>query len=344
MPHPETMKAWLYASTSPSVTHNLEFTPTARTPQPPSHPSQLLIKVHCTSLNPADYKVPQQSTILGKPLICNLPASPGLDFSGEVVAVHPNHNGEFKPDDRVFGCLARPRQFGTTAEYVLAETNDTVHLPAGVSFDDGACLGVAARTAYQSLKGYITPDASRGQQQKVLINGGSGGCGVFAIQIAKSLGAHVVTTCSGRNAELVRGLGADEVLDYTAVNVTDALKERGQVFDHVVDHIGLPGDLYAEAHHFLKEGGVWVQVGAAGIMTAVWRLLTPRWLGGGRRWFVALMMKNSKEDLGVVGDLVNEGKLRVIKEPVYGFAQVKEAYEKLGSGRARGKIVVRVVE
>ncbi|KAL4885295.1 hypothetical protein BJY04DRAFT_180555 [Aspergillus karnatakaensis] len=339
MPHPSTMKAWLYNSTTPSVDANLTFDASARSPLAPSRPDQVLVKILSTSLNPADCKVPEQVTILGRTLICSLPASPGLDFCGRVAATHANHQGEFQVNQLVYGCLARPRTYGTTGEYVLVDENDLAALPEGVSIDDAACVGVAIRTAYQSLKYYIkTPG------KKVFINGGSGGCGVFAIQFAKNLGAHVTVTCSGRNVSLVKELGADEVIDYTSVDVTETLKEKGQVFDHVIDHIGFPSDLYAQCHHFLKPGGRYVQVGSKSIMIVVWRVITPRFFGGGRRWFVPLMLENSKEDLVAMGKYLAEKKIRVVVDEVFGFEDVKKAYEKLHSGRARGKIVVRVTE
>ncbi|KAL4943939.1 hypothetical protein BDV06DRAFT_125148 [Aspergillus oleicola] len=347
---PSTMKAWLYTSTIPSVLSNLHLSKSARAPPPPSHPGQFLIKIYSTSLNPADCKVPEQSTILGRTLICTLPASPGLDFSGEVVAVHENYSkDEFKPGQLVFGCLARPREFGTTGEYVIVDENDLAPLPQGVSLDDAACVGVAMRTAYQSLKNYIKPSTNTNPNadepaKRVFINGGSGGCGVFAIQFAKMLGFHVTTTCSTRNISLVQSLGADEVLDYTNTDVTATLKEKGQIFDHVIDHIGLPSNLYAECHNFLKPSCTWVQVGSGSILTAFWRLITPRWLGGGRRWFSALMLENSKGDLLDVGEFLREGKVRVVVDSVHEFEGVREAYAVLGSGRARGKIIVRVAE
>ncbi|KAL4799960.1 hypothetical protein BDV19DRAFT_201668 [Aspergillus venezuelensis] len=346
MSHPQIMQAWLYPSTFPTLLHNLHHTKFARAPPPPSSPTQFLIRVLSTSLNPADYKVPEQSTILGKTLICTLPASPGLDFAGEIVAVHEDYDrDEFHVGQRVFGCLARPREFGTTGEYILADENDLAPLPEGVSVNDAACVGVAMRTAYQSLKNYIKPNTDPNQPaKKVFINGGSGGCGVFAIQFAKMMEFHVTTTCSARNIELVKDLGADEVLDYTKVDVTNTLKSKGLVFDHVIDHIGLPQDLYAECHHFLKPGCIWVQVGSGSILTAFWRLLTPRWLGGGRRWFSALMLQNSKSDLVEVGEFLREGKVRVVVDSVHEFRRVKEAYKVLASGRARGKIIVRVAE
>ncbi|KAL4964618.1 NAD(P)-dependent alcohol dehydrogenase [Aspergillus stella-maris] len=346
MSKPQIMAAWLYSSTFPTLLHNLHHTKLARAPPPPSSPSQFLIRVLSTSLNPADYKVPEQSTILGKTLICTLPASPGLDFAGEIVAVHEDYDkDEFHVRQLVFGCLARPREFGTTGEYIIAEENDLAPLPEGVEIDDAACVGVAMRTAYQSLKNYIKPDTDPNQPaKKVFINGGSGGCGVFAIQFAKMMGFHITTTCSTRNIELVQSLGADEVLDYIKTDVTIALKSKGLVFDHVIDHIGLPQNLYSESHHFLKPGCTWVQVGSGSILTAVWRLLTPRWLGGGRRWFSALMLQNSKADLVAVGEMLREGKVRVVVDSVHDFRGVKGAYEVLVSGRARGKIIVRVAE
>ncbi|CEL04475.1 hypothetical protein ASPCAL05605 [Aspergillus calidoustus] len=346
---PSVMKAYLYNTTIPNgVLPNLAYDPAARTPPPPSSPSQVLIKVLSTSLNPADCKVPEQSTIFGRVLICSTPASPGLDFAGRVVATHPNHKGEFNPGQLVFGCLARPRTFGATGEYVLCDENDLAILPDGVSIDDAACVGVSIRTAWQSLKYYIKPSSSPGavgdEQKKVFINGGSGGCGVFAIQFAKMLGCHVTVTCSSRNEKLVRELGADEVIDYTAVDVLQTLKAKGQVFDHAIDHIGTPDNLYSQCHHFLKAGCAYVQVGAGSIMKVVWRTITPRFLGGGRRWFVPLMLENSKEDLLTVVEFLKERKLRVVVDEVFEFGDVIKAYEKLHSGRAKGKIIVHVAK
>ncbi|KAL2853481.1 hypothetical protein BJY01DRAFT_206768 [Aspergillus pseudoustus] len=348
MAAPAEMKAYLYSTTVPNgVLPNLAYNPAARTPRPPSSPSQFLIRVLSTSLNPADCKVPEQSTVFGRVLACSTPASPGLDFAGRIAATHPNYNREFKEGQLVFGCLARPRTFGTTGEYVLCYENDLAILPEGVSIDDAACVGVSIRTAWQSLKYYIRPSSSAtagGEQKKVFINGGSGGCGVFAIQFAKMLGCHVTVTCSSRNEKLVRELGADEVIDYTAMDVLEALKTKGQVFDHVIDHIGTPDDLYSQCHHFLKTGRAYVQVGAGSIMKVVWRTITPRFLGGGRRWFVPLMLENSKEDLLTVVGFLKEKKIKVVVDEVFEFEDVVKAYEKLHSGRARGKIIVHVAK
>ncbi|KAL2866456.1 NAD(P)-dependent alcohol dehydrogenase [Aspergillus lucknowensis] len=347
MAGPAAMKAYLYNTTTPGgVVSNLTFNPSARAPPPPSSPSQILIKVLSTSLNPADYKVPEQSTIFGRVLICQTPASPGIDFTGRIVATHPAHKGEFSNGQLVFGCLARPRTFGTTAEYVLCDENDLAILPEGVSIDDAACIGIAIRTAWQSLKYCVKPSPSvgTGENQKVFINGGSGGCGVFAIQMAKMLGFHVTVTCSSRNEELVRGLGADEVIDYTVADVLETLKAKGQVFDYVLDHIGTPDNIYSECHQFLKESGAFVQVGAGSMMTVVWRTITPRFLGGGRRRFVPLMLKNSKEDLATAAQFLKDKKIKVVVDEVFEFGDVVKAYQKLCSGRARGKIIVHVAE
>ncbi|KAL2815413.1 hypothetical protein BDW59DRAFT_153902 [Aspergillus cavernicola] len=367
--HPQTMQAHFYTSTTGGLEKNLTFTRTARTPPPPQSPSQVLIRVLSVSLNPADYKVPEQSTLFGRVLICRTPASPGIDFCGRVEAVHESldDEGEFHVGDLVLGCLARPREFGSLAEFTIVSANDLVRLPAGVRVDEGACVGVSVRTAWQALKYYglsfssssevsSGPEGIEGKERKkkrVFINGGSGGCGVFAIQFAKMLGCHVTVTCSSRNEELVRGLGADEVIDYTSVDVLETLiamvskmEDGGGRFDHVIDHIGLPSNLYTECHQFLKAGGAYVQVGAGSISTVVWRTITPRWFGGGRRRYVALMLENSKSDLEVVAGFLAEKKIRVVVDSVVGFSgeEVVAAYEKLRSGRARGKIIVRVAE
>ncbi|KAG6358901.1 hypothetical protein INS49_012421 [Diaporthe citri] len=181
---------------------------------------------------------------------------------------------------------------------------------------------------------------------RVFINGGSGGTGTFGIQIAKLLGCHVTASCSAQNVELCRSLGADEVLDYTEGDLVGTLKAKGQVFDLVVDNVGSsPRDLYSACGEFLKPSGQFVQVGAgmsmADMKLMTSRMMLPSFLGGGSRKFSLAVAKNKHEDLARLGEWIAAGKIKVVVDEVFEFEDAPKAYEKLRTGRARGKIIVK---
>ncbi|KAL1983737.1 hypothetical protein VTN96DRAFT_9909 [Rasamsonia emersonii] len=335
---PPTMKAWLWTDATGGLEKNLYRSDSATRPGQTLHKDQVLVQVISTSLNPADYKVPEMGLVLK--LAVSTPASPGLDFCGRVVATGPavaaeGHNG-MKPGQLVFGCLNPPLQFGALAEYVVCPSSVLVPLPEGVDPDHAATIGIAGQTSYQ----VIQPQVSEGDH--VFINGGSGGCGIYAIQIAKTLGCHVTVTCSTRNIELCKDLGADEVIDYTATDVVQTLKHKGPVFSLVVDMIGTPDDLYRESHHFLLPGKPFVQVGVASMVTAADRLLRPRLLGGGQRPYQVVLFKNRQDHLRQLGEWIQQGKIRVVLDSTFEFDDAVKAFEKLRTQRARGKIVVHV--
>ncbi|KAL2012423.1 hypothetical protein VTN00DRAFT_5141 [Thermoascus crustaceus] len=347
---PSKMKAWLYTRTTGGIENNLHLSSCARTPGTTLRRDQLLIRVIATSLNPADYKVPEAGHGLLSRLIITRPASPGLDFCGRVVATGPGSaEAEFQPGQLVYGCLAIPSQFGALAEYVVSSVENTVLLPSSSSSgglrnldtNEAATIGVAGQTAYQSIATYVTP----GFGDRVFINGGSGGVGTFGIQIAKNvLGCHVTVSCSSRNVQLCKDLGADEVIDYTAVDLVQTLKEKGQVFSVVVDNVGSPPELYRECHHFLLPGRKFVQVGSSSPLVFADRLLRPRFVGGGRRQLDIMILNNNKGDLVRIGEWMREGKVKAVIDSTYEFEDAVKALEKLKSGRARGKIVVYVAE
>ncbi|KAG2005114.1 hypothetical protein GB937_009072 [Aspergillus fischeri] len=322
---PSTMKAWLYTNTTGGLEKNLELSTSARTPGPPGH-DQLLIKVISASINPADYKVPEMPIV--PRFFVAYPATPGMDFCGQVVTAGPGATA-FQPGQLVYGTTAAPTQFGSLG--------DECGSPARRgSTDHAATVGVAAQTAYQSIAPYVS------QGDRVFINGGSGGCGIFAIQIAKALGCTVTTTCSTRNVQFCKDLGADEVIDYTQEDVLGVLRARGQVYAHVVDHIGLPEGLYSQSHAFLLPGKEFVQVGAVSMLTFVRRVVRPGFLGGGRRKYVIFMLKCNKGDITTLGEWMQQGKLRVEVDSTYELEDAVKAFEKLRSGRARGKIIIHV--
>ncbi|KAJ6062778.1 uncharacterized protein N7446_006898 [Penicillium canescens] len=316
------MKAWLYTDTTNGLENNLSFTSEARTP-PALRNDDVLITVLSASLNPADYKFPEMGLLMRK-LVIGTPASPGMDFCGRVVATGPDATN-FSPDQLVYGNLGKPCQFGTLADLIVASASLLVHLPEGVEVDHAATLGGTGQTAYQSLKGYVSAD------DKVFINGGSGGCGIFAIQIAKVMGCHVTTTCSTKNVEFCRGLGADEVIDYTAE-------------EDLVASLRYPATLYRQSHHFLAPGKTFVQVGVPGMGTIAERMLLPGFLGGGKRKYVIFVTKNNREDLVQLGEWVQKGTIKVQLDTAYELEDAVKAFKHLRSGRARGKIIVHVAK
>lgn len=331
--HPEKMQAWLYTNTTGGMEKNLHLDTSARTPRPPKG-KEILVKVISAALNPADYKLPE----LGIPfrMLIGTPATPGMDFCGRVVSTGPLAT-HLKEDTLVYGCSSRPVQFGSAAEYIVISSDSVAIVPDGVSADHAAALGVAGQTAYRSLEGYVEAG------NKVFINGGSGGCGVFAIQIAKAMGCHVTTTCSTRNMELCLRLGADAVIDYTAEeDLVAKLQQIGVAFDHIVDHIGLPDNLYYQCHLFSKDEATFVQVGASSMLTFVARFGWPSFLGGGRRKYVALAPTIDQKRLAQLGEWVADGTITMQLDSVFEFCDAVKAYERLRSGRSRGKIVLHV--
>ncbi|KAK6948841.1 hypothetical protein Daesc_008912 [Daldinia eschscholtzii] len=333
---PQVMKAWVYNSTSGGIEKNIRLVEDASLPfHSPLPKDSVIVKVHYSSLNPADYKFPE----LGLPIraLIPTPATPGMDFSG-VVTQTGDAVTAFHVGDKVFGRIP-PNRFGSLGEYVRTQLDGCAVVPEGVSLEDASCIGTAAQTAYQC----IVPNVKEGD--KVFINGGSGGTGTFGIQIAKALGCHVTTSCSEKNAELCRSLGADEVIDYTKENVSEALKAKGQVYQLVVDNVGTPSDLHKAADHFLLPRGKFVQIGAgfsvSNIKDIVARQFLPSFLGGGKRKWEYLITNNKHEDLEQIAKWMKEGKVKAVIDEVFQYEDVPKAIEKLRKGRTRGKIVIK---
>lgn len=328
------MSAWLWTSTTGGLEQNLSKSETAYRPGQILRPNEVLIKVSATSLNPADYKVPEGWGLIYK-CVVSTPASPGMDFSGRVIAtgskVTKVRLGQF-----VFGCVPLPRQHGALAEYTVADGDLVVPVPEGVDVNDAATVGIAGQTAIQVIKDQVQPG------DHVFINGGSGGVGTYAIQIAKALGCHVTTTCSTPNISLLKDIGADEVLDYTAVDVVDYLRKQGPLFSLALDMIGKPDNLYRESHNFLLPGKPYAQVGNESHFSTVGRFVTPRVLGGGQRPYQLVFFKNRYEDLKQIADWMRDGKVKPVIDSVFEFDDAVKAFEKLRTNRAKGKIVIRV--
>lgn len=293
---------------------------------------QLLIRVHAASINPLEWHY-----LRGTPYLMRLdsgltrPKSPrlGVDFAGTVEAVGRNVSG-FKPGDEVFG-----GKNGALADYVCASPRAVVAKPANLTFEQAAAVPIAAVTALQGLR-------DRGKLragESVLINGASGGVGTFAVQIAKVLGAEVTGVCSTRNVELVRSLGADRVVDYTRENFTEGTERYDLILDMVGNH-----DLL-DLRRVLKPEGRYVVIGGPSgrwlrpMDRALRAMLLSRFVSQEMGMFVADL---NPEALTTLRDLLASGKVTPVLDRTYEMGEIAEAIRYLETGRARGKVVIRM--
>ncbi|KAI3319757.1 NAD(P)-binding protein [Xylariaceae sp. AK1471] len=340
-----TMRAWLYTKGGRNLASALTLHQTARRPPTPLPADKLLVRVTHMSPNPADYKVPELGKLAAFLVTRSFTASPGMDYAGVIEEVGSSLvNSSYKPGVAVYGRVEKTA-FGTLGTYIHAAPSGCVPLPTSpsISPSDASTLGTAGLTAYQALVPYVRP----GRGDEVFINGGSGGVGTYAIQIAaRVLGCVVTTSCSTRNVDLCKSLGASTVLDYSTSSVTDALRARGQVFRLVVDNVGAsPADLYKAADDYLLPEGTFVQIGGelSDARALASRALWPTILGGGKRTWKFLISDQRHEDLAQLGQWMQEGKVRaVIDGDIFPFEDAPKAFEKLKTGRTRGKLVVKV--
>ena len=254
----------------------------------------------------------------------------------------PAAGSPLKRGDLVFGASGfSPFAGSGLSEFTLADKNNLVKVPEGVSLIDAAAVPVAGLTAYQT----IVPKVKKGD--KIFINGGSGGTGIFGIQIAKAVGCHVTASCSTPNIELCKSLGADEVVDYKKGSVANALMSSGVKFDHIVDNVG-GGDLelYWKSHEYTKPGAAYVLVAGALTLSHVFEMMKvrtiPSFLGGGKRKLEGFFASPNAANLTQIGAWMTEGKVKAVIDSKFSFEEAPKAFERLKTGRARGKIVVDV--
>ncbi|KAI6823810.1 NAD(P)-binding protein [Hortaea werneckii] len=330
---PLNMRAAQWHTTSGGIEKNLELNTEAATPKnagslPADH---TLVKVLYSTPNPIDYKV--ADTL---PFIFSKPATPCLDFAGKVVATKLPH---LKPGEMVFG-KTEPPAFGCLGEYVVVGKEGVVPLPPDVDPKQAACVGVTGLTAYQCIVPFAKPG------NKIFINGGSGGTGTWGIQIAKAIGCEVTTTCSGANVELCKSLGADKVIDYRSEDVLSSLKRSGTQFDLVVDNVFPGPEMYWACPSFLKESGRYITIAGTPSVGSILDLLKvflwPSFLGGGQRPFQFVMVQSSAEQYVQIGKWMEEGKVKAVIEQEFRLDEAGKAFERLKSGRTRGKLVIKV--
>lgn len=291
--------------------------------------NEVLVKIRAASLNAYDWHILTADIFLVrlnrglfKPKIPIL----GADIAGEVEAVGKEVR-RFKPGDAVFGCLVS----GGFAEYACAPEKVLALKPANLTFEVAAAVPMAALTALQALR-----DAGGLQAgQKVLIHGAAGGVGTFAVQLAKLLGAEVTAVCSTRNLEQSRQLGADHVIDYTR----EDFAQKGPHYDLILGVNGYrPLSVYRRA---LAPNGRYVMIGGTPAQIFQALLLGP-WMSRKGQKMGNMMASIRSQDLYYLKERLEAGQLVPIIDKRYTLAETADALRYLGSGHARGKVVITV--
>jgi NADPH:quinone reductase-like Zn-dependent oxidoreductase len=292
--------------------------------------TQVLIEVRAAGVNIADWAVMSGLPYIARPIYgFRRPkhAVRGTDVAGTVLAIGSAVT-RFQPGDEVFGSAD-----GSYAGYAAAAEDELATRPANLSWEQAAAAPMAGLVAMQAMRGIR-------KGHNVLINGASGGIGTFAVQIAKALGAHVTGVCSTRNVELVRSLGADEVIDYTQADFTESGQRYDLILDNVSNHslsdlrraLAPIGTLIPNGGNF---GNRWF-AGAGRLMVGK---VTFRSGGQQMRNFLVSM---KAENLLALSELMESGKVTPVIDRTYPLSEAAEAIRYVGSGRARGKVAISV--
>ncbi|WP_046174094.1 NAD(P)-dependent alcohol dehydrogenase [Domibacillus indicus] len=293
--------------------------------------SQVLVKVEAASVNYGNLVL-----LKGEPFAARFAFGlrrpkypvPGGDIAGRVEAVGKEVT-QFAPGDEVFGDLSGSG-WGGFAEYACVPETALVKKPSNLSFEEAAAVPMAAVTALQGLrnKGGIK------EGQSVLIYGASGGVGTFAVQIARAFGAEVTGVCSTRNIDTLRSIGADHAIDYKKENFT----ERQEQYDLIAGVNGhQPISAYERA---LRPNGTFVHIGGSGAQMAQAMMLGP-WISLTKKKKVgSLLQRANQDDLLLIKDLIEAGKVKPVLDRQFGLEEVREAFTYFAEGHARGKIVI----
>ncbi len=299
--------------------------------KPAPNGGQILVRIHAASANPLDWHL-----MRGSPFLARLggglrkPKDPrlGVDIAGRVEAVG-NNVAQFQTGDEVFGTVK-----GGFAEYACAREDRLALKPANVSFEEAAAAPVVAFTALQGLrdKGKIQPG------QKVLVNGASGGVGTFAVQMAKSFGTEVTGVCSTRNLDMVRSIGADQVVDYTQEDFT----KNGQRYDLICDAVG--NRSVSDYKRALRPRGTCVIIGFSTLPRLFGHVVLGPLLSmtGNKKIGLMGLAKPNQKDLVFVKDLLEAGKVVPVIDRRYPLSETAEAIRYLEGRHARGKVIITV--
>lgn len=312
-------------------------------PKPVLTKNEVLIKVHAASINPLDLRVlkGEFKTILP----VKFPFILGNDFAGIVVEIGSSVT-QFKVGDDVY---AKTDLNGAFAEFTVVQQSSLALKPDNISMELAASLPLVSLTAWQALVEIANVQVG----QKVLIHAGSGGVGSIAIQLAKHLGATVATTTSSKNIAWVKALGADIVIDYKTTDFEQEIKDYDVVLDtqggkflekslnvlqrrgRIVSISGPPDQAFAEA---IKANWLLKCI----ILLLSWSIRHKAKKAGISYSF--LFMKPNGQQLSEISHLVETGKINPVVDSVYGFSQIKEALEYVNTGRAKGKVILKVKE
>lgn len=288
-------------------------------PKPVVSAGKLLIKMHAASVNPVDWKI--RAGYLQNMQPVAFPFTLGMDFSGVVIETGQGVSN-FKPGDAVYGMASVfSGDTGTFAEFICADASVTGPKPKNIDFSEAAALPMAAISAWQALVDYM--GLSKGQ--KILIHGGTGGIGMFAIQIAKYLGAYVATTVSGINKELAKELGADEVIDYKEQSFENLLKN----YDAVLDTIG--GETYVKSFQILRKGGAIVSM----LESPNEELI--------RRYGVRSILEFTETNthrLSKLTELVENNIIKIHIAKIFPFQEASKALDYVQNHHPAGKVVI----
>ncbi|MBG0964694.1 NADP-dependent oxidoreductase [Bacillus sp. SRB1LM] len=315
----------------------------AEVPTPEINEYEVLAEIYAASINPIDFKIRDGKVKML--LKYEMPLILGNDFSGVITKVGSKVT-RFKVGDEIY---ARPRKnkIGTFAEYIAIHEDDIALKPKNLSFEEAASIPLVGLTSYQALHDIM--QLQKGQ--KILIHAGSGGVGTFAIQLAKIMGATVTTTASEAGANLVKSLGADEIINYKTEKFEDILKD----YDAVFDTIG--GTTLEKSFNIIKSGGNIVSVsgmpnarfgkefGSGFFKTLLFSLASKKLTALEKKHnarYSFLFMKPSGDQLRTIANYIEAGKIKPVIDRVFPFEDAQKAMEYSEAGRAKGKIIVKI--
>jgi alcohol dehydrogenase len=292
-------------------------------PKPVVRPGQVLVEVKAVSINPFDFKV--RNGLMRDSIHLEFPYTLGGDIAGTVVEVGEGVDG-FKPGDRIYGQAAEVAgNSGAFAEFAATKAGQMALAPNGLSWEETAALPLAGVSSWQALVEHL--NLKRGQ--RLFVHGGSGGIGSLAVQIAKHLGVEVTASASAANAAYVKGLGADEVIDYKAQDVSE-LRD----FDAAFDTVG--GEEFNKLLRTVKRGGKVVSMAGYVLDKALAEELGVTAIAQGT--------KVTTEALDALREIVESGDVKPQVGKVFELNQVREAFEALEHGSVRGKVVLAVAD
>ncbi|MEK3838077.1 MULTISPECIES: NADP-dependent oxidoreductase [unclassified Paenibacillus] len=312
-------------------------------PMPEAGEHEVLAEIRAASINPIDFKI--RDGKLRMLLKYEMPLILGNDFSGVITQVGDKVK-KFRVGDEIYG---RPRKskIGTFAEYIVVHEDDIALKPRNLTFEEAASIPLVGLTSYQALHDILQLTAG----QKVLIQAGAGGVGTFAIQLAKVMGIYVATTASEAGTELVKSLGADQVINYKTEQFDQVLHN----YDGVYDTLG--GEALERAFRIVRPGGQVVSVsglpnarfgaeyGAGFLKTTALRLVTRKLTKLEKQYNVKysfLFMKPSGRQLDIITAYLESGAIKPVIDRVFPLDEAQQAMQYSESGRAKGKIILRV--